>query len=412
MDAEGRSIRRMNSNHKSVIDTVLTVASTIVVIVGLALWFWRVHDKQALMTRLAATLVLALAMFFIIAPLFRAGGYSQIGAVMFTLALGWCMAIIWVPAITGAVGSLFGSFYDGGTAEAEAKPFYSIFNTKRSQGKYFEALAEIRRQLEKFPADFQGIMLLAELQAENLDDLPGAEITIDRFCQQPGHTPLNIAYALNRLADWHLSLTKDRDAAQRALERIIQLFPDTELSQRAAQRIAHLAGTDMLLAPHDRRKIVVKKGPENLGLIREEGKLKVPEPDNAAEAEAYVEHLRAHPQDNDAREKLAVLYARHYHRLDLAVEQLEQMISQPTHTPKQIVHWLNLLADLQVHEAADFDQVRGTLQRIIELYPNLPAAENAQRRLDMLAHELKSKETKKSVQLGTYEQNIGLKRNR
>ena len=356
--------------------------------------------------------MLSLALFFIIAPLFRTGGYAQIAGVMFTLAFAWCMAIIWVPAITGAVGGLFGSLYDGGTAEAEAKPFYSIFNTKRSQGKYFEALAEIRRQLEKFPDDFQGIMLLAELQAENLDDLPGAEITIDRFCQRPGHTSMNIAYALNRLADWHLSLTKDREAAQRILERIIQSFPDTEFSQRAAQRLAHLADTDMLLAPHDRRKIAVKKGPENLGLIREQGKLKVPEPDHAAEAQGYVEHLQVHPLDNHVREKLAVLYAKHYHRLDLAVEQLEQMISQPVHTPKQIVHWLNLLADLQVHEAADFDQVRGTLQRIIDQYPNLPAAENARRRLDILAHELKSKETGKSVQLGTYEQNIGLKRNR
>ena len=70
------------------------------------------------------------------------------------------------------------------------------------------------------------------------------------------------------------------------------------------------------------------------------------------------------------------------------------------------------MADLQVHEAADFDQIRGTLQRIVDQYPDLPAAENAQRRLNLLAHELKSKETRKSVQLGTYEQNIGLKRNR
>jgi len=184
------------------------------------------------------------------------------------------------------------------------------------------------------------------------------------------------------------------------------------MSQRASQRIAHLADTDLLLAGHDRRRIVMKKGPENLGLIREEGTLKVRETDYEAEAQGYVGHLEAHPQDNDAREKLAVIYAKHYHRLDLAVEQLEQMIAQPTHAARQITHWLNLIADLQVHEAADFESVRGTLQRIIDGYPNQPAAENAQRRLDMLARELKSKEAGKPVQLGTYEQNIGLKRSR
>ena len=77
-------------------------------------------------------------------------------------------------------------------------------------------------------------MFLAELQAENLDDLPGAEITVDKFSKQPGQSPKNVAYAINRVADWHLSLTRDRDAAQRSLEKIIALFPETEMAQRAA----------------------------------------------------------------------------------------------------------------------------------------------------------------------------------
>src|SRR6202453_2520786 len=288
-----KSIRSMSNNHNSIVETVLTILSTIVVMAALGYWMWRVGDKKTLVTRLVVTGLLLLPMIFVIGPTYRSGGYGQIAAVIFTMAWGWCMAIIWVPAITATIGGLFGSLYDGGSAEAEAKPFYSIFNTKRSQGKYFEALAEIRRQLEKFPEDFQGTMLLAALQAENLDDLPGAEVTVDRLCRQPGQTAPNIAYALNQLADWHLNLVKDRDAAQRVLEKISQLLPNTEMSQRAALRIAHLAGTEMLLAPHDRRRIEVKKGPENLGLIRERGKLKVPEPDHEAEAQGYVEDRKS-----------------------------------------------------------------------------------------------------------------------
>jgi tetratricopeptide (TPR) repeat protein len=370
----------------------------------------RVRDKQTMINRVCATAGLCLGFYFVIRPLFVVGGHAAIAGLFFLVAWGWCMAIIWVPAIAGSLGGLFGSLYDGGNEEAEAKPFYSIFNSKRQQGKYFEALIEIRKQLEQFPTDFQGTMLLAELQAENLDDLPGAEITIDKLSKQPGQAPLNVAYALNRVADWHLSLTRDRDAAQHALEKIILLYPDTDLSQRAAQRIAHLADAEMLLAPHDRRKIAVKKGPENLGLIREQGQLKVPEPDYAAEAERYVAHLAQHPQDNDARERLACLYAKHYHRLDLATDQLEQMIAQPTNSPKQIIHWLNLQADLQIHEGASFEEVHTTLRRIIDNYPGVSAAETAQRRLDLLSKELKSRETTRGVQLGTYEQNIGLKR--
>ncbi len=401
----------MHGQHKSVIEIILTILSTLVVIAALTYWMVRVRDKHTMINRVVATLGLCIGFYFVIRPAFVIGGYAAIGGLFILVAWGWAMAIIWVPAVTGSLGGLFGSLYDGGNEEVEAKPFYSIFNSKRQQGKYFEALTEIRGQLEKFPNDFQGIMLLAELQAENLDDLPGAEITVDKLSKQPGQAPLNVAYALNRVADWHLGLTRDRDAAQRALEKIIQLFPDTDLSQRAAQRIAHLADAEMLLAPHDRRRIAVKKGPENLGLIREQGKLKVPETDYAAEAQGYAEHLARHPQDNDAREKLAVLYAKHYHRIDLAADQLEQMIAQPTHSPKQIVHWLNLLADLQVHEGAAFLEIQSTLQRIVDAYPNLPAADNAQRRIALLAKELKSREEgPRSVHLGTYEQNIGLKR--
>jgi len=114
--------------------------------------------------------------------------------------------------------------------------------------------------------------------------------------------------------------------------------------------------------------------------------------------------------DTEVREKLAVLYADHYQRLDLATDQLEQLISQPSQPMKQVVHWLNLLADLQVRHHADFDQAWLTLGRIIQLYPNHPAADLARNRMDLLRLEFKGKETSQAVKLGSYEQNIGLKR--
>ena len=154
----------------------------------------------------------------------------------------------------------------------------------------------------------------------------------------------------------------------------------------------------------------VKKGVERVGLIREQGRLKVPEIDQAQVAADYVKHLEQHPLDAHAREQLAVLYATHYQRLDLALDQLEQLVQQPNHSPKQVVHWLNLMADLQVKAGAEHERVRETLQRIIDQYPDLAAAESARRRLDILKLELKSKQNNRAVQLGAYEQNIGLKR--
>jgi tetratricopeptide (TPR) repeat protein len=400
----------MNGSQTSVLDIVLSSLAAVVIVVGLILWARRVHDKKTLYIRLAITLPMSVLMFFVIFPMMRTTGINQIAGIFFTLAWGWCMAIVWVPAMTGSLGKLFGNFYDGGSAEVDPKPFYSVFRTHRAKGKYQEALAEVRRQLDRFPTDFEGLMFLAELQAENLNDLPGAEITIHRFCQQPGHSPVNIAYALNRLADLHLNLHKDRDAAQRDLEKIIELLPDTEMSLQASQRIGHLADTAFLLEAHERPKIQVKKGVENLGLMREGGRLKPPEINQEQVAADYVEHLKRHPLDTQVREKLAVIYAGHYHRLDLAEDQLQQLIQQPNHPPKQVVHWLNLLADLQVQEGADLGRATETLQRIVDNYPDVAAAETARRRLDTLKLEIRGRQKNSSVQLGTYEQNIGLKK--
>ena len=110
------------------------------------------------------------------------------------------------------------------------------------------------------------------------------------------------------------------------------------------------------------------------------------------------------------REKLAVLYAEHYQRLDLATDQLEQLILLPNQPAKQIGHWLNLLADLQIKHAHDLTAAQQTLQRIIDQYPDWAAAHNAQRRLDILKLELKGKGKRQPIKLGAYEQNIGLKR--
>jgi len=127
-------------------------------------------------------------------------------------------------------------------------------------------------------------------------------------------------------------------------------------------------------------------------------------------ANAYVKHLEQHPLDTEAREKLAVLYADHYKRLDLATAELEQLISSPNLSSKLIVHWLNLLADLQIRSGANYDVVSQTLHRIIDLDPKVAAPELARNRLAILRLELKSQTKPGSVKLGEYEQNIGLKR--
>lgn len=320
------------------------------------------------------------------------------------------MIVIWRRNIATIVATPFGNLFDGGNVEIEPQPYYSVAEAKRNRGQYTEAVAEIRKQLERFPTDYTGQLMLAEIQAEKLNDLPGAELTIQRICDQPGHAPRNIVHALTTMADWYLKYNVDAESARRFLEQIVQLYPDTEFALTAQQRIAHLGNVDKLLDPHDRKRVVVTEGVKNLGLLIDRKPLQeMTQVDSAGLVADYVKHLEEFPMDFDVREQLASAYADHYKRLDLATDQLEQMIETPGQPARKITHWLNLLADLQIRHGADLATVQQTLERILEQDPDAPAAQMARTRLGQLKLEIKGREKTAGLKMGTYEQNVGLK---
>jgi tetratricopeptide (TPR) repeat protein len=359
----------------------------------------------------ALTVPVILFMAFVVAPMVGQGGYgAAFGGIPMTAVGGLFLAFIWRHDIASLIARPFASLYDGGSTPPEPRPLYSTAQARQKQGHYVEAIAAVREQLAAFPEDFEGHMLLAQIQAENLQDLPGAELTVRNFCAQPGHPPGQMVFALYSLADWHLRYTRDREAARAALEEVIARLPETEFALSAAQRIAHLGTAEMLLSPEDRQKYVVPETSGNVGLTTRSADARVPAPaareDTAAE---LVAHLQEHPLDMEARERLALIYIDQYARLDLAEDQLEQMIAQPHQPGRLIVRWLNLLADLQIRSGTDYDTVRGTLQRIVDREPDLAAAENARKRIALLRLEIKGKEQTSAVKLGSYEQDIGLK---
>ena len=317
---------------------------------------------------------------------------------------------MWTPHIGEWLSSPLTSIFDGGNEPPERKPMYSIALTKKNRGKPREAVDEVRKQLELFPNDFEGVMLLARLQAEDLADLAGAENTLNHFCDWPAAPVKQVAAAYTHLADWHLKIGADAESARAALRRIIARFPDTESALHAEQRIAHLVEAEkMLMAQHDRQNVEVPEGVQNVGLLDSTDFLKPQEVEPGKLAAAHVKHLGDHPHDWEVREKLALIYARDFKRLDLATMELAQLINEPMHKPKQVAHWLNLLANLQVELGADVDTVRATLTKIVERFPKLPVADLAERRLARLENEFKGQRQSGSVKMGSYEQNIGLK---
>ncbi|HTY86890.1 MAG TPA: hypothetical protein VMB80_05440 [Candidatus Acidoferrum sp.] len=401
---------------------ILGVVLGLVILLGIAGWLHfrrskRGVDSEKIPAKLLLTVALVAGEIFLVRFLSRylsgnmAADFGMSLLIMCPLVAGGIvLSILWTPQISALVSRPLTGLFDGGNEPPEPKPGYSIAITKRKQGKPLEAIMEIRKQLARFPNDMEGVMLLAGIQAEDMKDLPSAEITLNHLCSQPDVPPPQVAAAFNQLADWQLKLALDADAARGALENIVQRFPETELAQMAAQRIAHLAGTEKALAAaQDRQPLAVPEGAKNIGLLATQAHLQPAETDPKQLAAEYVKHLEQHPLDTEIREKLAILYADHYQRLDLAAAEMEQLIASPKRPVKQVAHWLNLLADLQLRHGADYDTVRRTLERIGERFPDWAVAELARSRLNRLPLEFKAHGRSQPVKLGVYEQNLGLK---
>jgi len=364
----------------------------------------RSDDRRVLIYKLAASLGLALIMLLLLFVGRRNPKLLLLFIIPFVV-----LSFIWLPNLVEIILSPLTNAFDGGSDEVEAKPFYFIAAAKRIKGLHQEAIAEVRKQLEKFPGDVPGAMLLAAIQAEDLHDLPAAQATINELLEQPELTPQETATALHTLADWQLQQGRDAAAARVSLERIALTLPDSQFSHAAEQRIANLDGVVATREFRENVKFEVRPREHDIGLRQNPPS----EPaifDADLMATQYVNQLEKHPADTGTREKLAVLYAEHFRRLDLATEQLEQLIAVPDETPKHVARWLNLLATLHVGIANDEAGARKALLRVVEKFPKSAHAEVATLRLANLRNELKSGAVTPIKALGAYEKDVGLKK--
>src|SRR5262245_51554623 len=183
------------------------IRGTLILLAAIALFGWlmarslkRSEDPARLVVNWVVTAIVIGFMVWKISPMADAGGEGSWTAVALTLVCGLILAATWRHSMGELIAKPFEVLYSGGDVAPEPRPVYSMARTRQKQGKYLEAVAEIRRQLDRFPTDLEGLMLLAEIQALELKDLPGAEITIQRLIGQK-HAPQNIAYALQSMAD-------------------------------------------------------------------------------------------------------------------------------------------------------------------------------------------------------------------
>jgi outer membrane protein assembly factor BamD (BamD/ComL family) len=336
----------------------------------------------------------------------RFGPYSPLIMIIFAVPVG----IIWAPHLGEFVASPLTGMFDGGREQVDPTPLYSIAEGKRQRGDYTGAVAELRKQLEKFPGDFRATMLIASIQAEDQHDLPSAQLTVERLLEFPNHAVQHVTSALHTMADWSLKYAMDVAAAREYLERIVLLFPDSPQAHMAAQRIASLAGDRHAGSDAVSKTFEVKRHEGYLGLVSSPKRVAQEMAASSETAGDLVKQLEAHPWDTGARERLAIIYAEEFQRMDLAADQLEQLIAIPAETPKNIARWLNLLATLHIKIARDRQAAEDALRRIIDKMPKSALADVARQRLAYIEAELKSKDIAETKKLGTYERNLGLKK--
>ncbi len=358
-------------------------------------------DRRGLVVRwIISAVLIFIALFILSLP-------TPMKYLLFILPLV-VLAFIWIPSFGSMITNPLTDAFDGGSDASESKAFYFIAEGKRRKGLYAEAITEVRKQLEQFPGDFEGYMKLASIQMENLKDLPAAQATLNEFLELPDCAPNQIVSALHLLADWQLQYGRDAQAATVTLQRIVQLYPGTSFDHMAKQRIAHLGSADETSRVRHETKFTVPSGRRDLGLGTANAPVDAPA-DPHAQAAELVKQLELHPSDTEAREKLAVLYAEEFQRLDLAVDQLEQLIALPAEPPKRVARWLNLLATLHIKYAYNMEAGERALRRITERFPGGALADVAVQRLASLQMELKASQRTPGKRLGIYEKNVGLK---
>jgi len=267
-------------------------------------------------------------------------------------------------------------------------PVYSRAVAKLKLGKYSEAEVAVLRELEKSEDDFEGWMMLADLYANQFNDVTEADHTVRELCRQPNITGVQASIALHRLADWHLKLRDDPVAARSALDALCEKLPGSHFAHMAQQRIRQLPSTREELQEQRKSKpIQLPALSDRMDEGNDAPKLEVDEQSAAGLANQCVEKLKRNPNNVSEREKLARILAEQLGKPILAIEQLELLIGMPEQPASKAAEWLGLIGVWQLNYRHDKDAAKKLFERLIREYPQTAQAFAAQRRLNLLDME-------------------------
>ena len=345
-------------------------------------------------------------------------GFALILVLLVAVLIAVLLGLAWTPTIVNTLVSPLTTALSGDDTVAYEGPAYGQALAKRKRGKYEDAVEAVEAQLEQYPGDFDGLMLKASIQAENLDDLPAAAATIQETLQDPDKVRFNLPVALNKMADWQLRIAGDASAAKRTLEKIREALPGSQAAQLASQRLASLdASEESEAAAEDFNESYRHLVEESAAKDDFTGPLEIPRPvevdplqTDEAKLQTCLRRVALHPDSINNREELAALYLGHMKQPALAIQQYEHLLTLPGTTLHQKTAWLNKVADIQLKSGETYESIRATLQLIISLNPKAAPAALAEQRIAYLRVEMRGVNKKsKKLQLGSYDEDVGLK---
>lgn len=345
-------------------------------------------------------------------------GAALLFVLLAAVLIAFLVGLAWTPTIVNTLVSPLTTALSGDDTAAYEGPAYGQALAKRKRGQYEDAVEAVEAQLEQYPGDFDGQMLKASIQAENLDDLSAAVATIQETLEDPDKVRFNLPVALNKIADWQLTIAKDASAAKRTLEQIREALPGSQAAQFASQRLASLdVSEESEAAAEDFNESYRHLVEESAAKDDFTGPLEIPravevDPLQADEAklQTCLRRVALHPDSINNREELAALYLGHMKQPALAIQQYEHLLTLPGTTIHQKTAWLNKVADIQIKSGETHESIRATLQLIISLNPKAAPAALAEQRIAYLRIEMRGVDKKsKKLQLGTYDEDVGLK---
>jgi len=365
------------------------------------------------------TVTVAIVAFGVYATLWSNDRASLLVVFIFLLLPGSViMALWWTPEISEWMASPITNALTGDSRISYNKPEYGIANARRNRGQYVEAVEAVDEELAKHPGNFDGLMLKASIQAENLGDLEAATETLQEAIEGEEQLSYRLPVALNKMADWQLAVAGDPNAARRTLRQIREALPESQAAQFAAQRLASLDSSE------ETEAAVVDFNESYQKLVEESARkddftspLELPKAIETNQQQAgdkslanCLRRVALHPDSVSNREELAALYLDHANQPPKAAEQYDHLLALPGTTIHQKTAWLNKIADIQVKSGESHETVRATLERVIALDPKAAPAARAQQRISYLNIELRGANRKTTkLQLGSYEEDIGLK---